>query len=134
VSERSVALEDRPYATWVSGGDYTFPSGWYLNLQWAHGLFFERGADQLHDYLVGRLEQKYLREVVTLTLGGAVEVARWSDWPDHIGYGAFPEIVYSPVDNIDVSVGAFILGGRGASQFGLWGAADQVYVRVKASF
>jgi hypothetical protein len=134
VRNRSVTLKDRPYATWTLGGDYTFAGGWYLNLQWAHGLFLERGADELHDYLVGRFEQRLFRETVTLTLKGAVEVARWSNPLAHLGIGAFPEVVYAPVDNVDVSLGAFLAGGAGTTLFGRWGDVDQVYIRVKASF
>jgi len=134
VRNRVVALEDRPYATWTLGGDYTFPGGWYLNLQWAHGLFLERGANELHDYFVGKLERRLRRETVTLALKGVVEVARWSDLSDHLGIGILPEVVYAPVDNVDVSLGAFFVGGGGATLFGSWGDADQVYLRVKASF
>jgi hypothetical protein len=134
VRDRVVALKDHPYATWTLGGDYMFPGGWYLNLQWAHGLFLERGAGQLHEYLVGRLERRLFRETVTLTLEGALEVAQWSDWSDQLGLGVFPEVVYSPIDNVDASIGAFIVGGGSATLFGSWGDADQVYLRVKASF
>jgi len=134
VRDRVVALEGRPYATWTLGGEYTFPGGWYLNLQWAHGLFLERGADALHDYFVGKLERRLNRETVTLALKGVVEVARWWDPSDHLGIGVLPEVVYAPVDNVDVSLGAFIVGGGSATLFGSWGDADQVYLRVKASF
>jgi hypothetical protein len=134
VHERAVTLANRPYATWTLGGDYVFPGGWYLNLQWAHGLFLERGAGQLHDYLVGRLERQLFRETVTLTLEGALEVAEWSNWSDHLGLGFFPEVVYSPIDNIDASIGAFIVDGALATLFGSWSDADQVYLRVKATF
>ncbi len=46
----------------------------------------------------------------------------------------FPEVVYAPVDNVDVSLGAFLAGGGGTTLFGRWDDADQVYLRVKASF
>jgi hypothetical protein len=134
VRDRVVAPDRRPYATWTLGGDYTFPGGWYLNVQWAHGLFLERGADELHDYLLGKLEQRLFRETVTLTLKGALEVAQWSAPSDHLGIGVFPEVVYAPVDNVDVSLGAFLAGGGGTTLFGRWDDADQVYLRVKASF
>ncbi len=71
---------------------------------------------------------------MTLTLEGALEVAQWSDWSDHLGLGIFPEVVYAPVDNFDLSLGGFILDGRGTALFGRWRDADQVYLRAKASF
>lgn len=132
--ERMVALDDRPYPTWTVGGEYTFPGGWYVDLQWAHGLFLERGADQLHDYLVSRFERRLSRETVTLTLDAALEVAQWSDWSDQLGIGILPAVVYAPRDNVDFSLGAFIVAGSGSTLFGRWQDADQAYLRVKASF
>jgi hypothetical protein len=64
----------------------------------------------LHDYLIGKLEHRRLREAVTVSLEGVVEVAQWSDWSDRMGYGVYPEVVYAPVDNIDVSLGALFVG------------------------
>lgn len=132
--EREIALEGRPYVTWTVGGDYTFGGGWYLNLQWAHGLFLEQGAGRLHDYLIGRLERRLFRETVALSIEGAAELARWTGWSDHLGYAVFPEIVYSPLDNVDLSVGGLLAGGGGATLFGRWSDVDQVYLRVKTVF
>ncbi len=53
-------------------------------------------------------------------------MANWSDWSDHLRLGVFPEVVYAPIENVDVSLGAFIVGGRGTTLFGRWGDADQV--------
>ena len=129
-----VALDDDPYATWSLGGDYTFRRGYYVNLQWAHGLFFERGAGRLHDYLVGRVERGLLRDALGVVLEGALEVGDWVYPSHHLGYGLFPSVEYSPVDNVAFSVGAFLVDGRGTSTFRRWGDADQVYFRVRASF
>ncbi len=134
VRERVIGLEGQPYTTWTVGGDYTFGGGWYLNLQWAHGLFLERGAGQLHDYLVGSLERRLFRGTMTISVEGAAELAQWGDWSDHLGYAVFPAVVYSPVDNVDVSVGGLLAGGGGATLFGRWSDVDQIYVRVKAVF
>jgi hypothetical protein len=132
--ERGMAIEGKAYATWTVGGDYRFRGGWYLNLQWAHGLFLDRGAGQLHDYLIGKLERRLLRETVTVSLQGDVEVVQWSNWSDHAGYGVYPKVVYSPVDNVDLSVGGLLAGGRGDALFGHFGDLNQVYLRVEVSF
>ncbi len=133
-AEPWVVLDDDPYATWTLGGDYAFRGGYYLNLQWAHGLFFERGAGQMHDYLVGRLERRLLRDALGLALEGALEVGDRAHPSHHLGYGLFPSVEYSPVDNVLFSVGAFLVDGRGTSTFRRWGEADQVYFRVRGSF
>lgn len=134
VREQRSAIDGRRYTTWTVGGDYTFTRGWYLNLQWAHGLFLERGAGQLHDYLIGKVERRLLRETVTVSLEGIAEAARWSDWSNGTGYGIHPEVLYSPVDNLDLSIGGLFTGGGGAALFGRLHDADQVYLRVSATF
>lgn len=131
VSGRVDALDGTPYATWTVGGDYTFPGGWYVNLQWAHGIFLEQVADRLHDYLVTRFERGLSRETVSLEVKAAVELPGGSDHP---GWGIFPEVVYSPVDNIDVSLGGFFGGGGAGTLFGRWSDAGQAFLRVTASF
>ena len=132
--ETSVALEGSPFFQSTVGLDYTFPGGWYANAQWVHGLFFERGANNLHDYLVSSLEKKLLRDELKVVVGGALEVASWSDISGNLGYGVFPEVVYSPVDNLEMAVGAFLVDGRGRSLFGAWNTANQMYLQVKVNF
>lgn len=132
--DRFVALDSRTYLRSTIGLDYTFFGGWYANLQWAHGLFFERGADDLHDYFVGRVERSLFRGELELALGGSLEFGTWEDVTDNLGYGIFPEITYAPADNLELQVGAFLVGGRGSSLFGAWDEADQLYTRVKVSF
>ncbi len=134
VRDQVTATEGRPYATWTIGGDYRFPGGWYLNLQWAHGIFLERGAAQLHDYLIGKLEYRVFREAVTVSLEGVVEVAQWSTWSEHTGYGVYPQIEYSPVDNLAVALGGLVAGGGDGALFGRLDDMDQLYLRVEASF
>ena len=127
-------MAGRPYATWTVGGDYTARGGAYLNLQWAHGLFFERGEENLHDYLLARYERRLNRDAVTLALEAAAEVAEWSEVSKEWGYGFFPTVTYRPADNTEVSLGAFSVGGRGQSVFRRWSGADQVYARVRVEF
>ncbi|GMR12151.1 MAG: hypothetical protein BMS9Abin29_0339 [Gemmatimonadota bacterium] len=132
--ERVAALDGASYVRSTVGLDYTFSGGWYANAQWSHGLFFERGSDELHDYFMGRLERSFLQDELKVAFGGAMEVATWSGISDNLGYGVFPELTYSPADNVELVVGAFVVGGRGSSLFRAWDRTDQVYTRVKVSF
>ena len=52
----------------------------------------------------------------------------------HIEYAVFPEVVHSPLDNVDVSLGGLLAGGGGATLFGRWSDVDQLHVRVKVVF
>jgi hypothetical protein len=134
IVDRSVTLDDQPYVRSTLGLDYTFGGGWYVNAQWAHGLFFQRGTDNLYDYFVGRVEQSFLRDELRMALGGALEVGSWTGISDNLGFGAFPELTYSPMDNLEWVVGLFLVGGRGTSLFRAWDETDQLYARVKVSF
>ncbi len=129
-----ITLDDRPYATWTAGADYTFPKGVYLNLQWAHGLFFERSSDELHDYLVVRLDRSFLRDRVTVALEGAAEFVQWTSLRESYGYAVFPKVEYTPVDGVTLSLGGILAGGRGESTLSLWSKADQLYLRASAVF
>jgi hypothetical protein len=46
----------------------------------------------------------------------------------------YPEFEYSPVDNIDVSIGGLWASGRDDTLFGRLDFADQLYLKVNASF
>ncbi|MDQ7054064.1 MAG: hypothetical protein Q9P14_14710 [candidate division KSB1 bacterium] len=130
----SVELDDRPYVKFTIGGDYTFPGGVYLNAQWMHGFFTERGSEALHDYLLAQLKKKYFDDVMELALGAGLEVADWGTFRDRYGYGLFPELIYRPADNLAMTIGFFIVDGRDGSLFGAWRETDQVYARVKLVF
>jgi hypothetical protein len=133
-TETEVALDDQPYLKFTLGADYTFPGGWYLNGQWMHGFFTERGGDNLHDYFLARLERSFLDDEVEIALGGVLEVGRWSDLSQNYGYGLYPEITYRGIDNLEVMVGAFLVDGKANTLFGSWNGIDQGYLRVKVSF
>ena len=132
---RDVALEDRSFLRSTVGFDYTFRGGWYLNGQWAHGLFFERGAGDLHDYFIGSLEKPLFGGGVTVRLGGGLEMERWSKGASaNSGYILLPEITFKPVDNLEIASGAFLVDGRGRSLFRRWDAFDQAFLRMKVTF
>lgn len=133
-TETEVTLSDRPYLKFTLGADYTFRGGWYLNTQWMHGFFSERGRDDLHDYFVTRLEKGVLNEDVKLALGGVLEVRRWSNLGQNYGYGLYPEVTYRAIDNLEVILGAFLVDGKANTLFGSWSGIDQVYMRLKVSF
>lgn len=134
LSQRQSALDGRAYIQSTLGLDYTFRGGWYANAQWAHGLSFERSTGTPHDYLVARVERSFHQDEVKVVLGGAGEVATWTEASDNLGYGFFPELTYTPATNVELAVGGFVVGGSGMSLFGSWDDADQIYTRVKVSF
>jgi hypothetical protein len=65
--ETGVALDDEPYFKYVVGMDYTFKNEWYVNAQFIHGFFHERGQDALSDYVVFRFERDFLNAELTVS-------------------------------------------------------------------
>ena len=59
------AVSKEPYAKYVLGMDYTFETGLYIQAQYLHGFTTERGANELHDYLIGVIEKKFLNDEFT---------------------------------------------------------------------
>lgn len=133
VNYQTVALDDKPYFKFTLGSDYTFPGGYYLNAQWMHGFFTERGST-LNDYFFVRLEKTLFNEQLKIAFGSALEVDKWGNVSENYGYGFFPELTYQGIDNLEMSIGTFLVGGKPASLLGSWKNAKQAYLRVKVSF
>ena len=129
-SSRETQLEDEPYLKFTIGGDYTFPNGIYLNTQWMHGFYTERGTENLNDYFVIRLEQNFFNEDVLFALNNTLEV---NDW-EQLGYGLSPELTYQAIDNLEAGLGAFLIWGEEGTLFNSWEELDQVFVRFRVDF
>jgi len=129
----TVALDDKPYFKFTLGGDYTFPDGYYLNVQWMHGFFAERGST-LNDYFFARLEKTLFNAQLKIALGGVLEVDKWNKVSENYGYGFLPELSYLGIDNMEIAVGTFLVGGKPISMLGSWKNASQAYLRVRVIF
>ncbi len=131
--ERDSTILSDPYLKFTTGLDYTFKWGTYVNVQWNHGFFFERGED-LHDYLVGRIEQKLFEERFIAALNGIFEIAELDDFENNYGYSLIPELTYKPTDNVELTGGVSFIDGEGDAIFSRWKNIDQFYLKLKGSF
>ncbi|MBL7075323.1 hypothetical protein ISS37_08825 [candidate division KSB1 bacterium] len=133
-TQKSIALDDEPYLKFVMGGDYTFKNGFYINAQYLHGFIHERGKDQLEDYFAFGVEKKFLNDKLKVVpFGGAIEVADWGDLENNYAFIGAPEIDYYPSDAVELTVGAYLIDGKG-SAFGKVKDNDEVFIKVKFSF
>jgi hypothetical protein len=134
-TRRSTVLDDKPYLKFVLGGDYTFRDGIYLNLQYMHGFPFERGREALNDYLVFRMERKFLNDELKIApLSFAVGIKDWEEIGENYGLAYIPEIIYSPQDNLELTLGAYVLHGKGEGLFSRLKDRDELYFKAKMSF
>ncbi len=133
--KKSVALDDEPYFKYVVGGDYNFKHGFYLNMQYIHGFIHERGKGNLNDYLVQRLEYKFHNdEVKIVPLSFAICIDDWGKIKENYGIVYLPEISYSPYDGFELTLGTFILEGKGSGLFSKLKENDELFIRAKVSF
>jgi len=133
--EKSIALDDEPYFKFVLGFDYTFSNGWYVNGQFIHGFINERGKDNLNDYIAFRFEKKFFDDKMKIVpFGGVIEVNDWGNLKNNYGIAGNPEITYYPTDNIELTLGSFIMYGKGDNMFSRIQEQDELYVRAKVSF
>ena len=133
--QNSIALDNKPYLKYMLGGDYTFKNGIYVNAQFIHGLFSERGNENLGDYLVFALRKDFLDNQLRVTFaGGAIEVRDFKNIKNTYGLALGPEIAYYPVDNAEILIGVIMIDGKESSLFGRVKNNDELYVKVKYSF
>jgi len=134
ISQPLIALKNEAYAKFVLGADYIFPSGIYLNGQWAHGFLHERGASELGDYFLFNLEWRLLRDKLKLMpLAGCIQISEWRDLKNNLALIFIPSFEYHPAANAEIAGGVRILDGRGAS-FSRIKNRDEIFLRFKYSF
>ncbi|MEN3044182.1 MAG: hypothetical protein ABDH37_03050 [Candidatus Hydrothermales bacterium] len=128
-----------PYLKYTAGFDYTFRNGLYVNFQYNYGFFFERYSpdikNSLHNYLALRIEKKYLRDNLKISLSGIYEIVCFKDLQNKSGYVTNPEISYKPDDNLDINFGLInVHGNSPSSLFYSFKNFDQFYLTLKVNF
>lgn len=131
----NTVLEKKPWVQYVAGADYTFREGTYVNFQFAHGFFHERGKDNLNDYFLFRAEKSIFDNKLKLALlSGGVAVSDWEAVGDNYGMIYTPEIAYRPNDNAEISLGARLIDARGAGLLPSLKEKDEVFFKITCSF
>lgn len=131
---KQTMLKDEAYFKYTVGLDYTFKGGIYLNAQYMHGFFHERGRENLQDYIVARVEKEFFDEELKVALSGGVEIKEFDEIKNNIGYIVAPELTLKPADSVEIALGTFLLGGKENTLFGQWKDQDQAYLKVKVDF
>jgi hypothetical protein len=135
IRQRNVALRNQAYSKFVLGADYTFPSGIYLNGQFAHGFLHERGASELSDYFLVNVEWRLFHDKLKLIpLAGCLAISEWRQWPDQMTLIWMPSFEYLPAPNAAIAAGLRVITGRGDNSFGRLKDRDEFFWRFKYSF
>ena len=124
-----------PYVRFVLGGDYNFSDGSYVNFQYMHGFFNERGQGNLNDYFFARYEKKFFNEKLKIApIGGGFIVTDWNNIKDNYTILFVPEIAYQATDNVEMSLSAAIIDGKGSGVFSNLNNFDMLMFKLKYSF
>lgn len=135
VTQREITLDDKPYFKYVVGGDYTFKNSWYINAQYMHGFIHERGSEELNDYILLQIEKKFMNDALKIVpLGIALSVPDWSNIENNYGIAGGPEIAYYPADALEISVGAYLIEGKGHNLFSNVKDLDEIFIKVNYAF
>ncbi len=138
----NTVLDKEPYFKYTIGFDYTFKNGIYINSQFIHGFFVERGYHQekSQDYIIARIEMKFFQEKLKLGLNGAIGVKdlnkakKFKDVKKKSGNMWGPEITYYPADSTELTLGCMAIEGSDETFFGKLKDDDQIYLKFKLFF
>lgn len=136
VTQDSVLLKkNKPYIKFVIGGDYFFPDGSYLNMQYLHGFVHERGSEGLNDYFFLRYEKTFFNEKLKITpIGGGFIVTDWGDITENYAIAYLPEISYKATPNAEIALSAAIFDGKGDNLFAGLKDYNMLMLKMKYSF
>ena len=130
----SIVLDKKAYVKFVLGADYTFGNGFYANFQYSHGFFHERG-DELNDYFFLRVEKSLFFEKLKLApISGAFVITDWSDIQNNYALAYFPQVIYKPVQDLEITLSSAIFDGEGDNWFVSLKDYNMMIFSVKYSF
>lgn len=95
-------LKDEAYFKYTIGVDYTFKGGIYINAQYMHGFFHERGRENLEDYIIARVEKDFLDGKLMMAISGVLEFKDFNDLNNNLGYMVTPELTLKPADSVEI--------------------------------
>jgi hypothetical protein len=142
----ATAVSTDPYVKYTVGFDSDLGAGFYLNVQYNHGFFTERGnsgPERLQDYLLARLELSVLDDSLKFGLTGLGNVNNMYEafgQADFFTYlvdnggvmGGF-DIEYKPSLSVSLKAGVMIFDGNNCS-IGRMKDRDLVFASFKYSF
>jgi hypothetical protein len=128
-------LNTDPYFKSTVGCDYTFSGGTYINFQYMHGLFPERGNEEnINDYFLFKIEQKLSHDRIKLGLAGIYSVLDWDDIGSNYAVVVNPEIMWLPFGSVELSFGGLLIDSKGESFFSSFKDLDMLYMKMKVYF
>jgi len=145
VTNEETLLKD-PYVKLVLGFDKNFDGGWYINMQYIHGFYMERGYEdeRLQDYLMGAIEKSFFDDKFKIRLTGTLNINNLSEafkandffnyTAEHYSIMGGLEFTYIPLPGIETTLGIMGIDGKENTTLGSFLDYDVVYLSLKGSF
>ena len=128
-------IVDKPYIKFIVGGDYNFRDGSYINLQYLHGFFHEKGEENLNDYFFLRYEKSFFNNKLKIApASGAFIVTDWGNIKDTYTIAYLPQVTYTATPDTEITISAAIFDGKGDNLFANMKDYDMFMFKMKYSF
>ncbi|HPZ03718.1 MAG TPA: hypothetical protein PLH70_05795 [Bacteroidales bacterium] len=135
ITDSLILDKDKPYVKWILGTDYHFSRGGYINFQWMHGFFHERGQSELNDYFFLQFNQPFFNGQLSVTpLSGSFIVNSWKELKNNYAFVYMPEITYNPIPEVGITISYIWMKGKGAGMFSAIQDYDMFVIKAKYSF
>lgn len=118
--------------SWIIGADYTSSNDWYINLQFAHQYIDDFQADILfydrnNFFIIGEISKDMISDWLKASVQSTYILNDRS-------YYLSPQIIYSYLTNLHITLGLNIFQGDQNSYFGQYTKNDQVFITAKYYF
>lgn len=143
----ATTLSSDPYVKYTLGMEKDFGGGFYMNFQYAHGFYGERGNDgpgRLQDYLVLRTQLDVLNDQLTFGLTGMLNVNTIGDLLTASDFGSYFEsnygvlagfdIEFKPSLSVALKLGVMFFEGASTTSIGSMNNFDHLFLSCKAMF
>jgi hypothetical protein len=147
MKENQTVISNEPYVKYTIGFDKSFDGGWYINFQYNHGFFNERGnngPERLQDYFLLRVEEKLLSDKLKLAVTGLADINNLYDMFKSDNFGSYLSdnngvmggfsVTYSPHPSVNVEAGVIGLNGKDTTSVGRMRDSSFIYTKFEYSF
>jgi len=135
IIDSTLLKKSSPYLKFIIGCDYIFKEGSYLNFQYLHGFFHERGNDNMNDYFFLRYEKKFFNDKLCIApVSGAFIVSDWKKVKNNYAIAYIPQVSYKATDDVEIALSAAFFDGKGDNMFANLSDYNMFMFKLKYDF
>ncbi len=127
-------IDKKIYASYITGIDYNFKSGFYLNLQYSYGLPFVRGKNYLEDYIILSLKDDFFYDYIEVESGNILGFKRKYNFKKNYEIMLNQSISILPLDDLKITLALNEIDSKGNMLLKDWKEYDSLSFEVKYSF